>query len=145
MSAAFVMVLVLTSSLIVLQSGFQAIDTARYTTLAGQILQSQMERLRMLDWDQLTGDGPTAGAAINSTTFTPDLGSSAQVQNFTCTQSIAADTSAVYADATSALGYSVVKITLTATWKGTDGRPHTLSYTTRYAHHGVSDFFYTAH
>ncbi|MDE3084384.1 MAG: prepilin-type N-terminal cleavage/methylation domain-containing protein, partial [Verrucomicrobiota bacterium] len=38
MMAAFVMALVLATSLIVIQRGFQAIDTARYTTLAGQIL-----------------------------------------------------------------------------------------------------------
>ena len=54
MVAATVMVLTLTSSLIVVQHGMRALDTARYTTLAGQILQSQMEKLRLLTWTQLT-------------------------------------------------------------------------------------------
>jgi hypothetical protein len=132
MTAAFVMALVLTSSLIVVQRGFQAIDTARYTTLAGQILQSQMEKLRLLTWSQLN--------SITATTFTPDVSnSSAQIANFTsCTQSISPDTSAPY-------NSTMINITLTANWRGADNRPHTLSYFTRYGQNGISDFFYTAH
>jgi hypothetical protein len=36
-------------------------------------------------------------------------------------------------------------ITLTATWKGSDGRTRSLTYFTRYGQSGLSDFFYTSH
>ena len=63
-----------------------------------------------------------------------------------CTQSITPDLSAPYSpDPTSGVNSTVLIITLTATWRGTDGHLRTLTYTTRYAHFGISDFFYTAH
>ncbi|HVS51881.1 MAG TPA: prepilin-type N-terminal cleavage/methylation domain-containing protein [Opitutaceae bacterium] len=134
--AAAVLALCLTGSLLVLQRGFMAIDNARYTTLAGQILQSQMEKLRMLTWAQLTST--TSGPPTNGA-FSPDLSSSSsgQLANFTCTETIAA--------APSPYASTMVDITLTATWKGSDGRSRSLSYFTRYGQNGVSDFFYTSH
>lgn len=135
MIAAFVLVLAFTSSLIVLQRGFQAIDSARYTTLAGQILQSQMEKIRLLNWSELTDPVNGPGAFP---TFTPDVAvSSAQLSHFTCTQSIT--------DAPAPFTGTMKDVTLTATWTGTDGRQQSLSYTTRYGQNGISDFFYTTH
>lgn len=135
--AALVMALAIATSLTTLQYSYKLIDDARYTTLAGQILQSQMEKLRLLTWDQLTD--PTNGP-IGHPTFTPDisLAASAELSHFTsCTQTIT--------DAPSPYTGSMMDITLTATWTGTDGRPHNLSYLTRYAKNGISDFFYTVH
>jgi len=60
--ASFVMAMAIATSLTALQYSYRAIDSARYTTLAGQILQSQMEKLRLLTWAQLTDpvNGPIA-------------------------------------------------------------------------------------
>ena len=146
MVAATVMVLAISSSIIVMQQGLRAIDTARFTTLAGQVLQSQMEKLRLLTWTQLTNatSGPVA-----YTTFTPDLTStaSAQLNRFVaggvagkCSQSIASPTTGV-----AAFDNTMKIITLTATWIGIDGRSHSLSYVTYYGKNGLSDFFYTSH
>ena len=138
------MVLALSSSIIVLQQGLRAIDTARCTTLAGQILQSQMEKLRLLNWAQLTHTtyGPT-----NYSTFPADVATGAtpsELKRFSvngvtgvCAQSIVADDSP--RDTT------VKKITLTAFWRGIDGQPHSLSYISYYGKNGLSDFFYTSH
>lgn len=143
MMAASVMVLAISSSLIALQSGMRALDTARYTTLAGQILQSQMEKLRMLTWTQLTN--ATYGPVAYST-FTPDLAAtaSAQLNRFSvggvpgkCAQTIVA--------APAPFDSTMKVITLTAAWTGLDGRPHSLTYTTYYGKSGLSDFFYTTH
>jgi type II secretory pathway pseudopilin PulG len=143
MAAAIVMALAISSSLIVLQHGMRAIDTARYTTLAGQILQSQMEKLRLLTWTQLTH--PTYGP-VAFPTFTPDLAATsvAQMNRFTaggvtgqCAQSIVA--------APAPFDTSMKEIKLTATWTGMDGRSHSLSYITYYGKNGLSDFFYTSH
>ena len=147
MLAATVMTLAISSSIIVLQQGLRAIDTARYTTLAGQILQSQMEKLRLLSWEQLTHTATPPAisyGAINFATFPADVATSptAEMQRFVangvtsrCYQSI------VPADAPWAS--TMMKITLTAAWTGLDGRPHSLSYITYYGQYGLSDFFYT--
>jgi Tfp pilus assembly protein PilV len=130
--AALILVLCISGSLITLQRGFVAIDNARYTTLAGQILQSQMEKLRLLTWTQIS--------ATPSSTFSTDLDTSVsgQLANFTSlTQTIT--------DAPSPFSGTAKDITLTATWTGTDGRTRSLKYYTRYARFGLSDFFYTTH
>ena len=142
--AGFVLTLAIAGSITTLQMGYRAIDTARYTTLAGQILQSQMEKIRLLTWAQLTDStsGPVA-----FTTFVPDVSSTStsMINRFTtasggagtCAQSIVA--------APAPFAATMKDITLTATWTGIDGKSHTLSYTTRYASTGISDFFYTSH
>jgi hypothetical protein len=177
--ASVVMVLAISSSLIALQQGMRAIDNARYTTLAGQILQSQMEKLRMLSWLQLinttTGPFPTTASGsrvpdyfLSATSlgttpathspiiswFAPDVAtaaSAAQLNNFKvngvsnrCLQSIEIPS---VKDGTGTTYYDLTMrvITLTATWIGSDGRSHSLSYTTRYGRYGLSSFFYTSH
>lgn len=146
MLAASVLVLAISSSLTVLMAGMRAIDTARYTTLAGQVLQSQMEKLRLLTWTQLTH--PTFGP-VAFPTFAPDLSptSTPQIARFNaagtsgrCAQSIVSPTTGL-----ATYDNNVRIITLTAAWKGMDGRVHTLSYITHYGKNGISDFFYTSH
>jgi type II secretory pathway pseudopilin PulG len=147
MLAGTVMVLAISSCLLVLQQGMRAIDTARFSTLAGQILQSQMEKLRLLTWTQLIyleGGTPNTGGPVNWPTFTPDLPSgSAHLNRFfvggttgVCAQSIV--------PAPSPFGATTRIITLTANWTGVDGRTHSLSYTTHYGKNGLSDFFYNS-
>jgi Tfp pilus assembly protein PilV len=143
MVAASVMVLTLTSSLVVVQQGMRALDTARYTTLAGQILQSQMEKLRLLTWTQLTN--ATSGPVAYST-FTPDLTATAtsQITRFTA-GGVAGKCSQSIVSAPAPFDATMKIITLTAEWKGIDGTPHKLSYITHYGKSGISDFFYTTH
>jgi type II secretory pathway pseudopilin PulG len=136
--AAFVMLFAIATSLTVLHSGFQALDNARYTTLAGQILQSQMEKLRLLTWSQLTDPTYGPGATAN-TNFTPDNSlSTPELSHFTSCTQVVSDPPAPFAG-------TMKDITLTATWTDTFGRQHSLSYTTRYGQNGISDFFYTSH
>lgn len=155
--ATGVMILALSSSLIVVQQALRAIDTARYTTLAGQILQSQIEKIRMLNWSQLTDTTLGPGATTN-VYFTPDVSSAstAQINRFdagggagTFAQSISQPSAAysslpLYSSSTfdGAAITGMYVITVTAKWTGSDGRKHTLSYTTNYAYMGISDFFW---
>lgn len=162
MIAASVMIFAISTSLIALQYGMRAIDNARYTTLAGQILQSQIEKLRLLSFLQLTDstNGPFTSdssksyyISSSSSWFTPDVGnvaSTAQLNNFKvngvgnrCLQKIAlpsvADGSATTWDAMMRV------VTVSATWTGSDGQSHTLSYTTRFCRYGLSSFFYVSH
>ncbi len=139
--ALFILAFAIATALVTLQTGFKQLDNARYTTLAGQILQSQVEKLRLLNWNQLTN--ATDGASTH-TTFIPDVSADPATQSlitsrFTCSQTIAdPPTSSVFFG-------SVKDITLAVTWTGTDGRRQTLTYLTRYGKDGISDFFVTTH
>src|SRR6478736_4188595 len=83
--AAGVLALVLATSIITLQAGFRTLDVARGTTLASQILQSEMERLRMKSWADLNAM-PASQSFDGSTYFStnPDVAG-----KFTITRTIA--------------------------------------------------------
>jgi Tfp pilus assembly protein PilV len=147
MIASFVMVLGISSALLTLRSGLQAVDTARNTTLAAQIMQSEIEVLRLQNWsrvvllqdDQASPTTPKAvdpSASITTgTSTTLDATLTTIATRFACTRLI-----------TDISGRSnIKKILLTVTWTGVDGRPHELRYETRYAKNGLSDYFYTSH
>ena len=128
MLAAVVLVLGITTSITTLQSGFQAIDTARHYTHASQVMQSELERLRLKSWAQLQAlqdANDTTVAAPEVTGF--DSGA------FSCTRRI------------SDLKTDMKEITLVATWRGYDGRTHTTRLITRYGKTGLYDYFYTSH
>jgi type II secretory pathway pseudopilin PulG len=138
MLAASIMLFAIATSLAALYYSFQMVDDARYTTLAGQILQSQMEKLRLLTWAQLTD--PTYGpGASGNTTFTPDNTlATPELTHFTTLTQTLSDPPAPFAG-------TMKDITLQATWQDSFGRQHSLTYTTRYGEDGISDFFYTTH
>src|SRR5688572_6273864 len=57
--ATFVMAFGIATSIIALQMGFRAIDVARDQTLASQIMQSEIERLRLWPWSKSSPAGVT--------------------------------------------------------------------------------------
>ncbi len=147
MAATAVMVLAIATSITTLQHGMRAIDTARNMTLAAQIMQSEIEILRLQNWAQIvalqTGQASTTTPTIVSASETITTGTSTALDarlttiasNFRCTR-LVQDIS----------GRSNIKlITVGVSWNGLDGRAHSLSYQTRYAKNGLSDYFYTAH
>jgi hypothetical protein len=138
--AAFVMAMGIVTSITTLQYGMRTVDTARNMTLAGQIMQSEMEILRLQNWAQIAALAGSAtvdsSATITSgTSTTLDATLTTIANRFTCTRQVA-DIS----------GRSDIKlITLTVSWTGLDGRAHRLSSETRYAKNGLSDYFYVSH
>lgn len=138
--AATVMVLGIVTSLTTLQFGMRSVDTARNMTLASQILQSELEILRLQNWAQIsalpasaTVDPATSISSGSSTTLDTML--NAIAGRFTCTRTVAAIS-----------GRADIKlITLDVSWLGVDGRSHTVTYQTRYAKNGLSDYFYVTH
>lgn len=138
--AATVMVLGIVTSLTALQFGMRSVDTARNMTLAAQIMQSEMEILRLQNWAQISAL-PASATVDPSTTISS--GSATTLDNmlntiasrFTCTRTVAA-----------IAGRANIKvISLTVSWNGVDGRAHSLTYQTRYAKNGLSDYFYVTH
>jgi Na+-transporting NADH:ubiquinone oxidoreductase subunit NqrC len=149
MVAATVLIFGIVTAITTMQRGFQALDTARNLTAAAQLMQSEMERMRLLSWAQLqalqqadnmqqTGNNQTqqsgniqsqqaGGAAVAL-----DPGMTAPA-HFSCTRTI------------TDLKADMKEITLQATWSGYDARAHTARLITRYGKSGLNDYFYTAH
>jgi type II secretory pathway pseudopilin PulG len=128
MVAAIVLVLGITTAITTLQSGLQAIDTSRHYTFASQVMQSELERLRLKSWAQLqtlqdSGENTVAVPAVTGT----------NTAVFSCSRVI------------NDLKTDMKEIILISNWRGYDGRPHTLRFVTRYGKSGLYDYFYTAH
>jgi DNA-binding NarL/FixJ family response regulator len=128
MLAAVVLTLGITTAIITLQRGLQAVDTARNYTYAGQLMQSELESLRLKNWTQLEtlqNAGPTA--------VTADPTASVNRTAIACTRTI------------STVKTDMKEILLVSTWRGYDGRTHSTRLITRYGKSGLYDYFYTAH
>lgn len=128
MVASVVLVLGITTAITTLQHGFRAVDSARNYTFASQVMQSEFERLRLKSWAQLEELQNSRNTAV---TVTAVQGMATDA--FTCERSIRD------------LKTDMKEITLVSTWRGIDGRTHTVRYITRYGKSGLYDYFYTSH
>lgn len=128
MVAAVVLVFGITTAITTLQSGMRAVATARAYTFASQVMQSELERLRLKSWAQLTELQASADQTVSLPT-----GYAGSSDSFACTRTIRD------------LKTDMKEITLVTTWRGIDGVPHTASYITRYSKTGLYDYFYTSH
>jgi Tfp pilus assembly protein PilV len=137
MIAGTVLIFAITTSLTVMQRGFLSLDTARNLTIAGQILQCEMEKLRMRDW--------TAVSAYDFDPATPP-DAVALDASFTSNASIGSRFK-LYRDVaniTTTTGLGMRQVTYTVTWNSYDGRPLSRSYTTYYGQNGLYDYFYNS-
>ena len=128
--AAGVMALAITTAITTMQRAFLALDSARNITLAGQIMQSEFEKMRLKNWATINGyeAGPTT-LTLDSV-FTSN---SAVGNRFTLKRSVAE----VHTD--------MKEITLTIAWNGYDGHAFSRSYKTYYGKNGLYDFFYNSY
>ncbi|HYD85108.1 MAG TPA: hypothetical protein VEA63_13680 [Opitutus sp.] len=127
--ASFLMVLGISTSIIAMQMGFRNLDVARGNTLASQIMQSEIERLRLMSFTQITAL-PASDTVDLSTMFTTNTALAAR---FTVTRTVATD--GTRAD--------VRYITVSVQWNSYDGKSHTRSFTSMYAKDGLYDYYYT--
>lgn len=134
--ATFVMALGITSSIIVMQMGFKALNIARDSTLAAQIMQSEIERIRLMPW-------ANASAAVDSITEQPATESVSIASMFTSSPQIAAKFSVTRTVTADGSRPDVRYITLSVSWSASDGRTQTRSFTTMYCKNGLYDYYYT--
>lgn len=137
MVASFVMLFAISSSIIVMQSGFKALDTARKTTLAAQIMQSEMERIRMLSWTSVSNE--TAGPIDLAKIFPQNT----EVEKQILTQMQSVFTAERTVTLLSAYADEIVEIGVSIRWKGIDGVSHERSSNTRYCKDGLYAYYYT--
>lgn len=123
MIAMFIMTLILASSMAAMMRTYPALDTARNVTVAGQMMQDEMERLRLMNWTTLNAvaNGPvTIDSRFSS--------NPAVASRFTVDRTIAA------------VSTNMRQITITVSWTGNDGRAHSRSYQALYGKDGIYDF-----
>ncbi len=131
--ATAVMALGISTSIIAIQQGYKFLDVARNTTLASQILQSEIERIRMMSWANVTDASTMLGEhKVDLTTmFTTDP---ALASRFIVVRNVTADASRPS---------DVVDIELTVYWNTYDGREQRRSFQTKYIKNGLYDYYYT--
>jgi Tfp pilus assembly protein PilV len=126
--AACVMALGIATAITAIQMGFRTLDVARGTTLASQILQSEIERVRMMSWTSIDAL-PASDAVDLSTMFTS---SPALAASYTVTETV-----------TDVIAGEMRQILVSAEWNSYDGRSHQLSMMTYYTKNGLYDYNYT--
>lgn len=113
-------------TVLTVKTSLTSISHARHLGAASQVLQSELERLRLCSWEQLQAiqDAPDNTVVVDRSPANSRL---------TCTRHIAD------------LRDGLKEITVEARWGGSTGRVHTARLVTRYARNGLNDYFYTSH
>lgn len=133
MIAAIVMAFAITTAITVMQRAFLSLDTARNITIAGQIMQSEFEKIRLRDWSVISAYPMTSTELPLDTAFT----SSTFIGNrFKLHRSIT--------NIGMGTGVGMREITMTCTWTNYDGRSLSRSYTCYYGENGLYDYFYNS-
>ena len=117
MVAATVLLFGIVSAITVYQRGFQALDTSRKLSAASQLMQSEMERLRLMSWDQLETLQQSGNTTVEMSGAKP----------FSCVREIRD------------VKTNMKQITLATVWRGYDGREHVARLITRYGRTGLND------
>ncbi len=132
--ASVVLIAGIASSIAVMQSGLRALDTARNTTLAAQIIQSEMERIRLLSWSGVN-DLPASAPILVNEILPADLSTLSELgSRFTITRTAT--------DVAGKVG-EMKEITVTVTWRGIDRMSHVRTSTTHYCKEGLYAYYYT--
>ncbi len=128
MVAAVVLIFGIVTAITTLQRGLRAVDVARGSTVAAQVMQTEMERLRLKNWVQIQTLQDSGNQTVDLDSATIDA-----AMAFSCTREIRD------------LKTDMKEITLVSSWRSVDGRSHMLRFITRYSKEGLYDYLYTAH
>ena len=133
--AATVMALGISSAILVMQRGFGSLDTARCLGYASQIMQSEMEKVRLTPW----GNGTTAGTGSTGITAIPTQAQSIAIDAAFFNNSDIGSRMILTQMATD-IHTGMIMITFKITWKSYDGRTLDRTYTTYYGQKGLYDY-----
>ena len=134
--AAAVMAMAISTALLVMSRGFASLDSARCISCASQIMQSELEKMRLTHW----GDGTAAGNGTTGVTSYPTTSTNVTIDtSFIAAGSVGSHMTLTRIAADVHTG--MIQITLTITWNTFDGRTLSRSYITYYGQNGLYDFF----
>ena len=133
--ATTVMALVLVTSITAMQQGFKSLDTARNLTIAGQIMQSEFEKMRMYPW---TGTNGISTLTTNSNVTIDTV--------FTASRNVGSRfiLGREITDLVTGTAAGMRQIQLTVSWTNYDGRSLSRSYTSYYGQNGLYDYYYNS-
>lgn len=133
--AAVLLSFVIMSSLTALSQAYGFTRHARMVTLAGQIVQSAMEDLRLRNYSEVKA----YAAQAQPVSFASMLASERFSSNFTQGFALSGTFTTVIASTSSQLGK--ISVTLTVSWTE-QGTLFTRNLTTYFGEKGLSDYFY---
>lgn len=143
--AAAVMALALGTSLVVMARGYALLDSARCISYASQIMQSELEKMRLTPWGNGTAAGngtvtPTIPAMV---TAYPTTLTTVPIDSTFITGSDIGSRMTLTRIAANAPGHTtgMIHVTLTISWNAIDGRRISRSYVTYYGQNGLYDYF----
>jgi prepilin-type N-terminal cleavage/methylation domain-containing protein len=123
--ASLVLGLVFVSSITTLTYGYKLLENARFNTLASQVIQSEIETLRLRNWSQISALPAKAAIAISSDMSTAAFN---KFSGWRVVSSSRPDTKLI-----------VVGVQ----WTATSGQVHSRRYTTYMTKDGLNDYYYT--
>lgn len=126
MLAVLVLGLVVGSTLVAMRSGFTMIQLARDNTMASQILQSEMENLRLMNWQQL-GELPEEGEFEVDTQLDASIADRYERHR-----------------RIEVIRTSMKEVELTVEWTTVGGTRHSRTYRTLFSREGLNDYYYRA-
>jgi Tfp pilus assembly protein PilV len=133
--AAVLLAFVIMSSLTALSQAYAFTRHARMITLAGQIVQSVMEDLRLRNYNELK----TYAAQAQPVNFASTLASERFTSNFTTGFSLSGNFTTLVASSPAQLGK--ISVTLTVNWSE-QGSTFTRTLATYFSEKGLSDYYY---
>ncbi len=132
-AAVAVLSLALSSAIMVLKSALSNLETARASDSAVQIIQSEIERLRLMNWASISALPASETLDVSAVHSALTI----EGNRFTVTRTVA--------DVSGHGSPSEMKqITVTATWNSSDGKAHERRFQMRYARNGLFDYYYNS-
>ncbi len=138
--ATFVLTLAIGTSLIVLARGFASLDSARCISYASQIMQSEMEKMRLTSWGDGNTTGTMAGTGTTGITAYPTAETPITIDSSFYTAGDVGSRMTLTRTATD-VHDGMIKITFKISWTTHDGHQMTRTYVTYYGRNGLYDFF----
>ena len=135
--AAGVMAFAISTSIIVLGRGFNSLDSARCISYASQIMQSELEKMRLTSW----GDGTTAGTGHTGITAYPMTATTLTLAGSGFVNAADLGSRMTVTRTASDVHTGMIKITYTITWTTFDKKTLSRTYVTYYGQKGLYDFF----
>lgn len=127
--ATAIMALAIATSVTTMQRGFTAIDTARSLATVGQILQGEVEKMRMSPWETVNAYSDQK----TPLTVDPALTAIASIGNRFSLSRTATNPQT-----------ELKQVVFLVEWRALDGRPLQRSFTTVYGRLGLYDYFYNS-
>ena len=140
--AAAVLALAIMSALVAMGRAFAPLDSARCISYASQIMQSEMEKMRLMSWGTGTtaGTGSLVGGEVTTVTAIPTTVTTLTIDSsFTTAGDLGSRMTMTRV--ASDIHTGMIQITLKISWTTSDRRNLTRTYVTYYGKNGLYDFF----